>query len=237
MPGALLVATAVFCLLMALAPRAWRAGGARGLDLIRASTLDEPPARRSRTTVAHALLGRFAERVGLGPRWVSSQDIVEAGIDPDIFTPVEASALKLLLAIIAVAVSLLTGAALPGMLVAAPVMGWAAFVAPSAFLARRRARRRALVLAELPDVVGLLRAFTNAQLPLEQALHLVSAQMHEVDPGNILAAELRLALGPTAWARPSAPASSAWPTAWELTSCAPWWPPSPRASGWARGLS
>jgi Flp pilus assembly protein TadB len=145
--------------------------------------------------VAHALLQRFAERVGLGPRWVSSQEMVEAGIDPEAFTPAEASALKLLLAAVAVAVSLVAATALPGMLVVAPVMGWAAFVAPSVFLGRRRARRRALVLAELPDLVGLLRAFTNAQVPLEQALHLVSAQIREADQGNILAAELGQALG------------------------------------------
>ena len=56
-------------------------------------------------------------------------------------------------------------------------------------------RRRSEIIVELPDVVGLLRAFTNAQVPFEQALDLVSRQLAEADPGNILAAQLRLALG------------------------------------------
>ena len=120
---------------------------------------------------------------------------MEAGIDPEVFTPAEATALKLLLAAVTGGVCLVMAAALPGTLVLAPAAAWAAFVAPSLYIGRRRARRRAEVLAELPDLVGLLRAFTNAQVPLEQALHLISGQLIQANPGNILAAELSLALG------------------------------------------
>jgi hypothetical protein len=58
-----------------------------------------------------------------------------------------------------------------------PAAAWFAFVAPSVYISRRRSRRRTIILGELPGIVGLLRAFTNAQVPLEQALHLVSNWM------------------------------------------------------------
>ena len=193
MLAALLVTAAVFCLLMAVVPRGGRA--ARGLAFIRTSTLDARQPRTPPAARAHELLRRLASRLGLGARWVSRQDLVEAGIDPEVFTPAEATALKLLLAAVTGGVCLAMVAALPGTLVLAPAAAWAAFVAPSLYIGRRRARRRAEVLGELPDLVGLLRAFTNASVPLEQALHLISGQLIQANPGNILAAELSLALG------------------------------------------
>jgi tight adherence protein C len=192
---ALAVSTAVFCLLMAVVPRPRRSGASRALAFIRASTHDVAPPRRSRRAVARELLRGFTSRAGLGARWVSRQDLVEAGIDPEAFTPEEATGLKLLLALVATAVCMVIGAGLPGALLLTPAAAWASFTAPSIYIARRRARRRAQVLAELPDLVGLLRAFTNAQVPLEQALHVVSGQASQADPANILAAELRRALG------------------------------------------
>ncbi|MEA2646653.1 MAG: tight adherence protein [Chloroflexota bacterium] len=196
MLGALLVAGAVVFLLLAVAPRPRRLGPARGgLAFIRSSTLDAPAAPQPRGAVVHTLLRRLAARTGLGARWVTRQQLVEAGIDPEAVTPEEVTTLKALAAVLALAACLLAGAALPGALFLAPLAAWLAFIAPSVVIGRRRARRRAQVLAELPDLVGLLRAFINAQVPLEQALHLISRQVAEADPENILAGELRVALG------------------------------------------
>jgi Flp pilus assembly protein TadB len=192
--GSLLAAGAAFALLMALLPPGGRRRS-RALVFIRDSTRDAPPAPRRRWDRPRQALRGFTARAGLGARWVSRQELVEAGIDPDAFTAEEATALKLLLALLAGTGCLLAATALPGSLFLAPAAAWVAFVAPSAYIGRRRGRRRAAVLEELPDLVGLLRAFINAQVPLEQALHLISAQLSRADPANILAAELRLALG------------------------------------------
>lgn len=195
MLAALLVVAAVFSLLLAVVPRPSRLFPGSDLDLIRASTMDQPPTSRPRLAGGHELLRRLTERIGIGARWVRRQDMVEAGIDPDVLTPAEVTTLKLLLAAGVAAVCLVLAPVIPGILFLTPALAWLAFVAPSLWVARRRARRRALVMSELPDIVGLLRAFVNAEVPLEHALHLISRQLAEADPGNVLAAELRQALG------------------------------------------
>jgi Flp pilus assembly protein TadB len=195
--GALLFSGAVFCLLVAVAPRPARLQSAPrgGLEFIRNSTLDQPPASAADIAWLHAVLRRATARLRVRARGIGVQDLVEAGIDPELFTPAEFTTLKLLLGAGAASTCLVLGTMVSGLLVLAPAAAWLAFVAPSLYISRRRRRRRSEVLAELPDIVGLLRAFTNAQVPLEQALHLVSRQLAEADPGNLLAAQLRLALG------------------------------------------
>jgi Flp pilus assembly protein TadB len=194
--GALLFAGAVFCLLVAVVPRPSSLRPARaGLDFIRNSTLDQPPADTGDLALLHGLLRRATARLGVRARGVSAQDLVEAGIDPEVLTPAEVTTLKLLCGASAAATCVVLSSVAPALLVLTPAAAWFAFVGPSLYIGRRRRRRRAAILSELPDIVGLLRAFTNAQVPLEQALHLVSRQLAEADPGNVLAAQLRLALG------------------------------------------
>lgn len=194
--GAVFFSGAVFCFLVGVAPRPARLRPApRGLEFIRNSTLDHPPPSPADVAFLHAVLRRATKRLGVRARGVGTLDLVQAGIDPELFTPAEVSTLKLLLGAGAAATCLVLGSVLPGLLVLTPAAAWLAFVTPSLYISRRRRKRRSDVLAELPDIVGLLRAFTNAQVPLEQALHLVSRQLAEADPGNILATQLRLALG------------------------------------------
>jgi tight adherence protein C len=126
---------------------------------------------------------------------VRRQELIEAGVDPDVVTPQEVMTLKILAAGVALTLGLLLSSVMPGLLLLTPALAWFAFVAPSIYVSRRRAARKARILAELPDIVGLLRAFLNAQVPLERALHLISQQMAEAGPGNLLAGELRNALG------------------------------------------
>ena len=194
--GALLFAAAVFCLLVAVVPRpSDLTTGRAGLDFIRSSTLDQLPADSTDLALLHQLLQRLTARLAVRARGVSAQDLVEAGIDPELFTPAEVTTLKLLCGAAAVCVGVVLSSVVPALMVFTPALAWFAFVGPSFYIGRRRRRRRAAILSELPDIVGLLRAFTNAHVPLEQALHLVSRQLAEADPGNILAAQLRLALG------------------------------------------
>ncbi|TMD02799.1 MAG: hypothetical protein E6J03_08710 [Chloroflexi bacterium] len=76
-----------------------------------------------------------------------------------------------------------------------PALAFGGFVAPSVVVSRRRAARRRRLLRELPDLVGLLTAFVGAGIPLEQALHLISARQASGPAPTLLAGELRAALG------------------------------------------
>jgi hypothetical protein len=58
--------------------------------------------------------------------------------------------------------------------------------------------------------VGLLCEFTKAQVPLEQALHLVSKQLAEADPGTCWRPNCASLSGITGSGRPSRPASARW---------------------------
>lgn len=71
----------------------------------------------------------------------------------------------------------------PLLLIAAPAAG---FLAPDAWLARRARMRAAVIAAELPDVLDLLRVGVEAGLPVTRAL----ADVGSRHPGT-LAAELR----------------------------------------------
>jgi tight adherence protein C len=194
--GALLFAASIFCLLVGVVPRPSHLRSASaGLSFIRSSTLDQPPPPIDDLALLHRLLRKLTRRLAMRARGVTARDLVEAGIDPEVLTPAEVTTLKLLAAAAAATIILVVGSVAPGVLVLTPAAAWFAFVAPSIYISRRRSRRRATILGELPDIVGLLRAFTNAQVPLEQALHLISRQLAEGDPGNLLAAELRNALG------------------------------------------
>ena len=194
MSGAVLVAMAVFFLGLAVMPPGRRRSRA-ALDFIRASTTESELEPHRRASTADRLLRGLTERLPVRQAWVSRQDMVAAGIDVERFPPEEVAALKLLLAGVALVSGLVLGTAAPGIFALAPALAWTGFVLPSLYIRRRRAARRAEILRELPDLVGLLRAFLNAQVPLEQALHLISEQLAAAAPGNILGAELRLALG------------------------------------------
>jgi tight adherence protein C len=194
--GALLAGLAALFLLLAVMPRPARLRAARSnLDFIRESTMDEPVPARLRPPVPVLLLRRVSDKLHVSGAWVRRQDLIEAGIDPDVFTPQEVMTLKILAAGAAVTLGVLLGSVAPAFLLLTPALAWFAFIAPSVYIARRRAARRARILAELPDIVGLLRAFLNAQVPLERALHLITRQITEADPSNLLAAEIRQALG------------------------------------------
>ena len=130
------------------------------------------------------------------PRWagLSLTDIRQAGIDTQRFGVTEVMAAKVLCGLtgagIAIAISLLY----PGAFLLLPVATFSGFIAPSIYISRRRARRRAQMLRELPDLVGLLKAFVAAGVPVEQALHLISAQQSLQEPPNLLAGMVRRSL-------------------------------------------
>ena len=138
----------------------------------------------------HALASR------LQPRWagLSADDLRKAGLDTDRYGVAEVLAIKVLAALMTVAFLSALALTIPFVTILIPGAGFAAFVAPSIVVRRRRAHRRAQMLRELPDLVGLLKAFVTAGVPMEQALHLISAQQARQQPPNLLAVEIRKAL-------------------------------------------
>ena len=192
MIGALLAAAAVACLGGALHPRR---AAALPVELARASTLSarevalrEKARRPLWQRLLSPLAAPLATRVRPGWAGIGVDDLRRAGIDPQRLGPAEIVALKLLGAAAGAAVGVLLTLLLPPASLLLPALAFGGFVAPSVVVSRRRAARRRRLLRELPDLVG-------AGIPLEQALHLISAQQASGSAPTLLAGELRAALG------------------------------------------
>ncbi len=200
--GAVAVATAAFGLLYAV----FGLGSRRRLvaaRLIRASTLSpheyrlyEDSRRGAYARLLRPLLLLLADRLRLKALSIAPEDLIRAGVDPEQVSPLEIAAMKAFFAVAAGVVSVTVAVAVPAALLLAPAAAWLGFIAPNLYLqACRRARRRQLE-RELPDFVGLLKAFVNAHVPLEHALNLISAQLaRDTADRHLLAHELRQALG------------------------------------------
>src|SRR6202022_2841656 len=102
-----------------------------GLDFIRSSTLDQPPTDSGDLALVHRLLRRATARLGVRARGVSTRELVEAGIDPELFTPAEITTLKLFCGASAVATCVVLSSVLPTLLVVTPAAAWFAFIGPS----------------------------------------------------------------------------------------------------------
>ena len=79
-----------------------------------------------------------------------------------------------------------------GALVLVPLFVWGGYITPARYLAQRRRRRQGAIQRELPQLVSMVRAFIVAGMPLERALHVLSAN---TQPDSVLRQEIRLALG------------------------------------------
>jgi Flp pilus assembly protein TadB len=197
--AALVALAAVACLAAAV-----RSPRRRSLPvaLARTSTLDPREAALLREAEELPLWERLL-RPAVTPlarrmqaRWagVDQDTLRRAGIDTARVSVEEVLAVKVLAGIGAAILVLALAAAVPGAIVLLPAATFGAFVAPSVLITRRRLARRRRILRELPDLVGLLKAFVTAGIPLEQALHLISAQQCRGPVPNLLAAEVRRAL-------------------------------------------
>ena len=172
------------------------------LELARLSTLDarEISALRGAgrplwVRVVAPVLDLIRPRVNARWAGISDADLRRAGIDPARFGAVDLVAVKVLTAALCAAVVVALATLLPGIAILIPAVTFAGFIAPSVAVRRRRNARRRQVLRELPDLVGLLKAFVTAGVTLEQALHLISAQQARGGGNNLLAREIRASLG------------------------------------------
>lgn len=198
MLGALCLALACFAGLQAVFGRA-RPLHPSAAALIRATTLSpvewrlhqrEGEGWYQRWIRPVALL--WGGRLHLRPTRLDPIYLVQAGIDPDGLDGVELRVIRLMSALAGGLVACVLAALTSGALALVPLCAWAGYVAPARYLASRRRRRQEAVQRELPQLVGMIRAFTLAGMPLERALHVLSADpLHD----SVLRKEIRLALG------------------------------------------
>ena len=194
--GTAAVALAVFCLCMAVLGGSLRTP--RRLDAIRAValprqryerlvTLDQPLWERILSPVAT----RLAARAPAFASQVSERDLIRAGFDPQVLTPAEVYAAKVVLALVILAVGFaLTPLFSAALLVALPI-AFVGYVFPTEYLASRAKARQAQIARELPDFLALVRPLA-AKHGLEHAVADVADALHEASAGaNLLARQIR----------------------------------------------
>ena len=197
--GAAATALAVFALLMAifggalLTPRRLDAIRAVGIPRHRYERLvsaDQPLWERLLAPVAV----RLAARAPAFASQVSARDIIRAGLDPEVITPAEIYAAKLVLAAAMLGLGVvLTPLFAGGLLVALPA-AFVGYVFPTEYLGRRAGTRQAQIARELPDFLALVRPLA-AKHGLEHAAADVSDALHEASAGtNLLARQIRSAV-------------------------------------------
>ncbi len=198
MLGALCAGLACFTGLQALFGRA-RPLHSSGIALIRATTLSPVEWRQhqrgregwyQRWLRPIALL--WGGRLHLRPTRLDPIYLIQAGIDPDRIDGVELRVVRLMSALVGGLIAFLIALLASGALVLVPLLAWAGYIAPARYLAQRRRRRQDAIHRELPQLVSMVRAFTVAGMPLERALHVLSANSQ---PDSVLRQEIRLALG------------------------------------------
>ncbi len=198
MLGALCAGLACFAGLQALFGRA-RPLDSSGIALIRATTLSPVEWRQhqrgregwyQRWLRPIALL--WGSRLHLRPTRLDPIYLIQAGIDPDRIDGVELRVVRLMSAVVGGLIACLIALLASGALVLVPLLVWVGYMAPARYLAQRRRRRQDAIHRELPQLVSMVRAFTVAGMPLERALHVLSAN---TQPDSVLRQEIRLALG------------------------------------------
>jgi tight adherence protein C len=179
--GALASCLAVLCAVAALTP----AGGGRAGQsaLIRVSTLSPTEWRQFQESHASAYqrwlrpaLLLWARRLRLQPAGVDARLLQEAGFEASRLNGVELQALRIFGAGLGVIAGASLGLLYSTSILLLPLLAWAGFLLPLVALRRVRRRRQALIRSELPDLIGIVRAFYRAGVPLERTLHLVASQ-------------------------------------------------------------
>ncbi len=142
------------------------------------------------------LLLLWAHRLRLRPMTVDRWFLIQSGVDPERLNGLELRALKLAGALFGGVIAFVLVFLTSGLILIVPLAAWLGYVAPTWYLAARRRRRHNQVRRELPDLVGVLKAFISAGLPVERALHLISSQPSAgASQQQVLASEIKLALG------------------------------------------
>ena len=196
--GALCAALACFAGLQALLGTI-RSSQPTGTDLIRATTLSPVEWRLHRRgneswyqRWVRPLALLWGGRLHLRPARIDPLYLIQAGLEPYQIDGVEFRVLRLMSAAAGAMLAGLLAVLLSGAFLLVPLFAWAGYMTPARYLAGRRRRRQDALQRELPQLISVLRAFTLAGMPLERALHILSAAGQSE---SLLRAELQRALG------------------------------------------
>ena len=138
--------------------------------------------------------GRVAGRLPSLERQVDERLIVRAGLDPAVMSPAEVYAAKLVAGVGVLIVALALTPLFGGALILGLPPAFAAYVFPTEYLNWRARRRKAQLLRELPDFLGVARPLAQ-RMPLEHALAEAAEALHEAGEGrNLLASQVRRAV-------------------------------------------
>lgn len=177
----------------------WRINPRPSVSLIRASTLSPLEWRQHQRGMDGwyrrwfqpvALL--WGDRLHLRAARLDPGYLTQCGIDPQLIDGVQLRALKLGGALVGAIVGGVLAILVAGATALIPLLAWTGYIAPNRYLAHRRRKRQDGIHHELPEVVSMIRAFVVAGMPLERALHLISADSRGP---SILKDEIRVALG------------------------------------------
>ena len=195
--GAICVALACFAALNGIRETG-RVRALAGRDLIRASTLSPVEWRMQQQDRAswyqrwlRPLVRTCARRLHVGPLRLDPMFFIQAGLNTEEFDGTDLRTIRLMAAVAGCALGLLLGT-LTGVFLIIPLIAWIGWVAPLRALAARRRRRQARIMSELPQFVGMVRAFLGSGMSLEHTLHILT--QHKTGD-NPLTHEIRHALG------------------------------------------
>jgi Flp pilus assembly protein TadB len=170
-----------------------------GTALIRASTLSPIEWKRHQQTDQswyqrwlRPIVLVWGSRLHLRPSQIDPLYLIQAGLDQQQIDGVEFRVIRLLAALAGAAIAGLLAVLASGGVALIPLLSWVGYIAPARVLAARRHRRQEALHRELPELVSMIRAFATAGMPLERALHVLSAN---ADSTSGLRHEIRLALG------------------------------------------
>jgi Flp pilus assembly protein TadB len=196
MVGAVCAAFACFAVLQAFVR-----SGSNELsgDLIRLSTLSPVEWRLHREASAtwyqrwiRPMVLFWSQRLRLRPAQMDPNFLAQAGLDSEQFDAIELRTIRVMAAVAGVTLGVLLGMLVTGTVTIAPLLGWIGYIAPMRVLALRRRQRQAAVLRDLPEFIGLLRAFLAVGMSLERTLHALSTNGGQ---DTVLKSEIRRALG------------------------------------------
>jgi Flp pilus assembly protein TadB len=130
-------------------------------------------------------------RFHLKPAAISPNFLVQAGLEGEGVDAVELTAIRLMCSLAGAVLGVATGIVVSGSFALVPLLAWLGYIAPMRTLGARRQRRQAAIMADLPELISMVRAFVSAGMPLERSLHVLSTA---TSPDTILKREIRRAL-------------------------------------------
>lgn len=156
--------------------------------------------RPATSAAAWRATGRIARRLPLpsGLRTMADSPMLRADVatlEPDGVRLDEIVAIRVAAACLAGAVTVVGALTAPALMIIGPALGGVGYAMPAVAISRRARRRRAAVVAGLPDLIDVVVLCAQAGMPLEAALRLACERMPGPCSGELTTALEQMALG------------------------------------------